>query len=76
MTKTPDEMARAVAQIRQYRPKEDPFDVVLMGYSTPSDGPLMREYEDAGVAWWLESFHGFRGSVEEMITRITAGPPH
>lgn len=75
MTKTPEDLARSVAQIRQYRVQESPFDIVLTGYSTPTDGFLVRQYEDAGVTWWLESLHEFRGSVEEMIRRVVAGPP-
>ena len=75
MTKTPEDIARSVAEIRQHRPKERTFDIVLTGYSTPTDGPLVREYENVGVTWWLESLHGFRGSVEEMIMRVVAGPP-
>jgi len=75
MTKTPEDMARSAAEIRQHRTKESSFDIVLTGYSTPTDGLLVHEYEDAGVTWWLESLHGFRGSVEEMIMRVIAGPP-
>ena len=75
MTKTPEDIARFVALINQYHGTETPFEVVLTGYSTPSDGPLVRAYEQVGVTWWLESLHGFRGSVDEMMRRVVAGPP-
>ncbi len=75
MTKTPEDMARSIAEVRQHRPMDSSFDIVLTGYSTPTSGLLVREYGDAGVTWWLESLHGLRGSVEEMIIRILAGPP-
>jgi hypothetical protein len=75
MTKTPEDMARSIDQIRQHLTGERSFDFALTGYSTSTGGSLVREYEDAGVTWWLESLHGLRGSVEEMIMRVAAGPP-
>ena len=36
MTKTPEDLARFVANISQYRRTENAFDVVLTGYSTPT----------------------------------------
>jgi alkanesulfonate monooxygenase SsuD/methylene tetrahydromethanopterin reductase-like flavin-dependent oxidoreductase (luciferase family) len=32
-------------------------------------------YEAAGATWWLESIHDMRGSLDEMIARVEAGPP-
>lgn len=76
MTKSPDDMSGYTARLQTYRETSDaPFDIALTGYSRPSDGALAREYEDAGVTWWLESLHGFRGSVDEMMARVLAGPP-
>jgi alkanesulfonate monooxygenase SsuD/methylene tetrahydromethanopterin reductase-like flavin-dependent oxidoreductase (luciferase family) len=75
MTKTPEQLAQQIATIRRHRTNVAPFDVAMDGYSTPGDGAMTREYEAAGVTWWLESLHGFRGSVEEMIERAAAGPP-
>jgi hypothetical protein len=25
--------------------------------------------------WWLEALNGFRGTYDEMATRVDAGPP-
>jgi probable F420-dependent oxidoreductase len=75
MNKTPEQVAQKVGTIRQYRTATAPFDVALTGYSTPLGGTLAREFESAGVTWWLESLHGSRGSVDEMIARAKAGPP-
>jgi len=36
---------------------------------------MVNEYADAGATWWLESLHGMRGSFEELLQRIEAGPP-
>jgi probable F420-dependent oxidoreductase len=73
MTTTPQEMAIKAEELRSLRTA--PVDVALTGCSSPKDRELVREYEDAGVTWWLESVHGMRGSVDEMLARAAAGPP-
>ena len=75
MLKTPEQMAEHIAIIRKHRILTTPFDVAMTGYSTPTEGSLAREFEAAGVTWWLESLHLFRGTFDEMITRALAGPP-
>ncbi len=74
ITRTPEQLAADLAYVRQYRGSNAPFDVIFMGYSAPTDGALVREYADAGATWWLECIHGLRGSYEEMLARIQAGP--
>lgn len=49
MTKTPEDIARSLATIQQYRNNDPSFEIALTGYSTPTDEPLVREYADAGV---------------------------
>lgn len=34
-------------------------------------GELLR----AGATWWVEHLHGYRGSMEQLVTRVRAGPP-
>ena len=75
MVKTPSEVAAKIAYLRQHRSTPLPFDVALTGCSRPSDSALVGEYAAAGVTWWLESLHGFRGSFEDMVARVTSGPP-
>lgn len=75
ITKTPEQLAADVAAIKQSRHTLESFDVVLSGYSSASDVALVREYADAGATWWVECIHGLRGSFEEMLTRVKAGPP-
>ncbi|HET7027421.1 MAG TPA: LLM class flavin-dependent oxidoreductase [Candidatus Limnocylindrales bacterium] len=52
-----------------------PFDVALLGYSDPGREPRPRDYEAAGVGWWLESFHPGREPFESLLARASAGPP-
>jgi alkanesulfonate monooxygenase SsuD/methylene tetrahydromethanopterin reductase-like flavin-dependent oxidoreductase (luciferase family) len=76
ITKTPAQVASQVAYIRQHRSAETPFNVAVDGVSKAgSDGALAREYEGAGATWWFEAIFGTRGSEEEMLGRVKAGPP-
>ncbi len=75
-TRTPEQLAAQITTIQQYRAGGAPFEVALMGgYSTAGDTRLPQEYADAGAGWWLETLHGLRGSVSEMLARVKAGPP-
>jgi alkanesulfonate monooxygenase SsuD/methylene tetrahydromethanopterin reductase-like flavin-dependent oxidoreductase (luciferase family) len=71
----PADLTRDVETIRGYRTAGAPFDVALIGQSTPSDARLVRAYEQAGATWWLEHLHGRRGSAEDLLARVAAGPP-
>ena len=75
MAKDPEHIAEMVAEIRRHRMADKPFEVAVDGYSEPSDTALPRAYEAAGATWWLESIHGMRGPLEEMMARVEAGPP-
>jgi alkanesulfonate monooxygenase SsuD/methylene tetrahydromethanopterin reductase-like flavin-dependent oxidoreductase (luciferase family) len=75
MRKSHEQLLAQVDAIRKYRTSGGPFDVAFSGVSAPSDGALVRSYEDAGATWWLESLHGFRGSIEDLLRRVAAGPP-
>jgi alkanesulfonate monooxygenase SsuD/methylene tetrahydromethanopterin reductase-like flavin-dependent oxidoreductase (luciferase family) len=75
MDKDPGRIAEMVAEIRRHRTTDTPFAVAVDGYSDPGDPTLPHAYEAAGATWWLESIHGMRGSLDEMIARVEAGPP-
>jgi alkanesulfonate monooxygenase SsuD/methylene tetrahydromethanopterin reductase-like flavin-dependent oxidoreductase (luciferase family) len=75
MNRTPEQLAAKVAALRQLRADTTPFEVAMTGYSTPGDDRLVGEFASAGVTWWLESLHGSRGSHEELLARVAAGPP-
>ncbi len=74
ITRTPEQLAADIAYVRQYREGDLPFDVIFMGYSSPADCALVREYADAGATWWLECIPRMGGSFQEMLARIQAGP--
>ena len=76
MLKSPQDIASAQDYIQQQRSAAAPCEIALTGYSTPTDRLLVAEYGEAGVTWWLESLHGYRGSVAEMLERVAAGPPN
>jgi alkanesulfonate monooxygenase SsuD/methylene tetrahydromethanopterin reductase-like flavin-dependent oxidoreductase (luciferase family) len=75
MAKSPERITEMVAQIRRRRTIDANFEVAVDGNSEPGDPTLPRAYEAAGATWWLESIHGRRGSLEEMMARVEAGPP-
>lgn len=75
MIKSPQEMTAAAAYIRSFRDQEAPFDIAMTGVSDVGDAELVRTYAAAGVTWWLESIFDLRGSLDEMMARVTAGPP-
>jgi probable F420-dependent oxidoreductase len=75
MAKGPERIAEMVAEIQRHRTADTPFEVAVDGYSDPDDPTLPHAYQAAGATWWLESIHGKRGSLDEMMARVEAGPP-
>ncbi|HXF63620.1 MAG TPA: LLM class flavin-dependent oxidoreductase [Caldilineaceae bacterium] len=72
--RTPERVAEEIAYIQAQRAGDAPFAVALTGQSQPHDARV-QEYADAGVTWWLESLHGYRGDFEALMARVEAGPP-
>ena len=75
ITLPPEKLADNVAYILEHRDGEGPFEVAVDGVSQPGDPSIPQEYSGAGATWWFESLFGLRGSLEEMLERIEAGPP-
>ena len=75
MEKSPEWLAEQVAEIRAQRVSKDPFEVAINGVSAIGDSALPQTYAAAGATWWMECLFGMRGSVEEMMRRVEAGPP-
>ncbi|MGN9843995.1 LLM class flavin-dependent oxidoreductase [Nonomuraea sp. H19] len=73
MTLSPGSLAAQVGEVRRHRPSDADFEVALIGVSEP--GSSVRAYADAGATWWLEHLHGYRGSTEQLVQRVKAGPP-
>jgi alkanesulfonate monooxygenase SsuD/methylene tetrahydromethanopterin reductase-like flavin-dependent oxidoreductase (luciferase family) len=67
---TPEEMRMSPEDIRH----ETQPEIAVMGYSTPGEGALHSAYSAAGTTWWLESLHNRRGSYDELLARVAAGP--
>ena len=75
MSKGPERVAEMVATIRRHRTTTAPLEVAIDGYSGADDPALPRSYGATGATWWLESIHGTRGPLDEMMVRVQAGPP-
>ena len=73
----PGTIADRLATIESHRTATGPFDVVVGAYSdpTPAGARMVAEYAEAGATWWLEELNGFRGSLDDMLARVDAGPP-
>jgi probable F420-dependent oxidoreductase len=68
MTVSPDELADRIAATG----RGDGFDVAVHGYSDIADP---RAYAEAGATWWLEDVHDLRASLDDVLSRVAAGPP-
>jgi probable F420-dependent oxidoreductase len=68
MTLSPDDVARSIERIG----RDDDFDVAVLGQLDRGDPAA---YERAGANWWLENVHDMRGSIDDVVAMIRAGPP-
>ncbi|MEA3441805.1 MAG: LLM class flavin-dependent oxidoreductase [Chloroflexota bacterium] len=76
ITKTPAQLAEDAAYINDHRASQMPFDIAIDGITTGAgDAARVREYEDAGATWYFEILFGLRGSMDELLARVEAGPP-
>lgn len=67
LTTSPDELAALIEGFSF-------GDVAVLGYSKPGESDLHGAYERAGATWWVEQVHDGRGTVEELLARVAAGP--
>jgi alkanesulfonate monooxygenase SsuD/methylene tetrahydromethanopterin reductase-like flavin-dependent oxidoreductase (luciferase family) len=75
ITLPPEKLAVELAYILERREGRGPFEVAVDGVSQPGDSTMAQAYAEAGATWWFESLFGLRGSLDEMLERIKAGPP-
>jgi probable F420-dependent oxidoreductase len=68
MTLSADDVVRSIERIG----RDDGFDVAVLGQSDRGDPAT---YERAGANWWLENVHDMRGSIDEVLALVGAGPP-
>ena len=74
MVMTPAQAAVDIADLPS--PDGDaPFDIAMIGVSEGPDAPVFRAFADVGFTWWLEHVHGQRGSFDQQLARVRAGPP-
>jgi alkanesulfonate monooxygenase SsuD/methylene tetrahydromethanopterin reductase-like flavin-dependent oxidoreductase (luciferase family) len=52
-----------------------PVDIAITGVSEPGAPNPVRDYEQAGATWWLETLHGYRADYATLLRRVHAGPP-
>lgn len=70
----PEGIAGSVRYLRELGIGDD-FEIAVNGTTTAGERGLVPEYADAGANWWFESVFGLRGTPEEMLARVVAGPP-
>jgi probable F420-dependent oxidoreductase len=68
MTLSADDVARNIERIG----RDDGFEVAVLGQSDRGDASA---YERAGATWWLENVHDMRGTIDEVLALVGAGPP-
>jgi len=78
---TSDDFRSMKDWIDEHRPTTSPFDIVREG-ATPGDdreqaADAVQPFAEAGVTWWIEAVwkYFYRGTLENMRTRIRQGPP-
>jgi alkanesulfonate monooxygenase SsuD/methylene tetrahydromethanopterin reductase-like flavin-dependent oxidoreductase (luciferase family) len=76
---TPEQLRELIEYTMQQRGERTaPFDVIVEGHTPDGSGradELVASYAGVGLTWWVEKLGWFRGSVDEMQTRVAAGPP-
>jgi alkanesulfonate monooxygenase SsuD/methylene tetrahydromethanopterin reductase-like flavin-dependent oxidoreductase (luciferase family) len=65
-----DGMTMTPADVRD----ETQAEIAVMGYSARGERALHNPYAAAGTTWWLESLHNRRGTIDELLARVEAGP--
>jgi hypothetical protein len=55
--------------------RPEPFDVAVFGLSDPAGARSIHGFADRGATWWLESLSPMRGSTDELLAAVEAGPP-
>jgi probable F420-dependent oxidoreductase len=69
---SPEDVRRGLTEIRGLRGAgRENFDVAVLGQR---DVSVPAAFEQAGATWWLENVHDGRGTPEEMLALVAAGP--
>ena len=77
MALTPIDLASMVSRLRSALVDADrAYDIAIFGLTDPSDPDRVAAYADAGATWWLESLSPMRGSIDQLMSIVDAGPPN
>jgi alkanesulfonate monooxygenase SsuD/methylene tetrahydromethanopterin reductase-like flavin-dependent oxidoreductase (luciferase family) len=79
---SPSRVRELAAFVGRHRESDSPFDIAHWGITPRAGGPVMDDYADAGVTWWLETVepwsYGWDGGgpwpIERMSERVYRGP--
>jgi alkanesulfonate monooxygenase SsuD/methylene tetrahydromethanopterin reductase-like flavin-dependent oxidoreductase (luciferase family) len=79
-TMSPETLAEIVAYVDEHRDDpRAPYDVVIEAYSEgrdpAADFELVERYREVGLTWWIERLDWSRGPLDEVRSRLEAGPP-
>lgn len=76
---TPEIIRKMAGLIFKQRVSDARFDIIKYGgtdgKNPAQDRALVKEYEKAGVTWWIEEIFSTRGTLKQIQKRIAAGPP-
>lgn len=76
---SPEAFGEKVERVRAERAAlgrdAEPFDVAVFAFSDPYGPELAQTYAAAGATWWLESLSPMRGSLDDLLRIVAAGPP-
>jgi alkanesulfonate monooxygenase SsuD/methylene tetrahydromethanopterin reductase-like flavin-dependent oxidoreductase (luciferase family) len=74
-TMAPELLREIVAYTLQHRPSHlGPLDVVMEGNSE-GDRAALRDYNAAGLSWYIEKLGWWRGTLDHVREQIRRGPP-
>jgi alkanesulfonate monooxygenase SsuD/methylene tetrahydromethanopterin reductase-like flavin-dependent oxidoreductase (luciferase family) len=68
LTLTPADVARSIELIG----RGNGYDVAVLGQAGLGEPAA---YAEVGATWWLENIHDRRGSPDDMLKLVAAGPP-
>lgn len=76
---TPDDIRAMKTYIVEHRASDIPFDIVMEG-TTPGEDreqavAIVRQWEEAGVTWWMEAMWESDVTMNDVRRRIEQGPP-
>lgn len=66
---------RLAAKRAEAGTSEGAFDIAVLGLSERADPGVSARFAEQGASWWLESLSPMRGSIDDLLAIVEAGPP-